>query len=190
MAKIMVLYGTSEGQTAKIAHAVGDAGRRAGHDVHVVHGSSLGADFDVAHYDALVVGASVHEGRHQKYVLDWIRDHRRELEHVPSAFFQVSLSSADASEKSQDEARGYLGEMTRLTGWAPPRVGLFAGALLYTQYAWWKRFVMRKIQESGGGETDTSRDFEYTDWAEVDRWSSELFASLPREPASASASTT
>lgn len=37
-------------------------------------------------------------------------------------------------------------------------------ALLYTKYDFFKRFLMRIISKRSGGDTDTSRDFIYTDW--------------------------
>lgn len=44
---------------------------------------------------------------------------------------------------------------------------LVAGALLYTRYNWIERWVMRRIVRKAGGDTDTSRDYEYTNWAEL-----------------------
>jgi menaquinone-dependent protoporphyrinogen oxidase len=33
---------------------------------------------------------------------------------------------------------------------------------------------MRRISRKEGGDTDTSRDYEYTDWAAVDRFAAEF----------------
>jgi len=60
------------------------------------------------------------------------------------------------------------------TGWHPQRVELVAGALPYTRYNFLVRFVMRRISRKEGGDTDTSRDYEYTDWAAVDRFAAEF----------------
>jgi hypothetical protein len=37
VAKALIVYGTTEGQTAKIAQHLADAGRKLGHGVDVVH---------------------------------------------------------------------------------------------------------------------------------------------------------
>ena len=37
-------------------------------------------------------------------------------------------------------------------------------------------FVMRRIVSKEGGDTDTSRDYEYTDWAAVDAFAREFVA--------------
>ncbi len=60
-----------------------------------------------------------------------------------------------------------------------------AGALLYTKYNFLVRFVMRRIAKKGGPETDTSRDYEYTNWAAldkfVDEFCAEIFATPPEK---------
>ena len=46
------------------------------------------------------------------------------------------------------------------------------------------KLVMRFIVKSAGGDTDTSRDREYTDWDAVDRFAAEFEYPL-REPRAA-----
>ncbi len=46
-------------------------------------------------------------------------------------------------------------------------IEMIAGALKYTQYNWFIRWVMKGIARKEGGSTDTSRDHEYTDWRQV-----------------------
>jgi menaquinone-dependent protoporphyrinogen oxidase len=41
---------------------------------------------------------------------------------------------------------------------------------------------MKQISGSEGGDTDTSRDFEYTDWDEVTRFAEAFFAELSARP--------
>jgi menaquinone-dependent protoporphyrinogen oxidase len=184
MARALILYGTSEGHTAKIANVIGDVGRQAGHEVDVVDGATVGP-IDLARYDGVIVGASVHEVRHQKHVREWIRAHRAVLERVPSAFFQVCLTSVIRDAEHDRQAAEVVAHMSEETGWKPARVGYFAGALLYTKYAWWKRMLMKQISKSQGGDTDTSRDFEYTDWDQVKAWARDAFAAIGERPATA-----
>lgn len=94
MAKVLIVYGTTEGQTAKIAQFVGEAARHAGHEARVVHaGDDEAAQAAEGRWDGVIVGASIHEGRHQRSVRQWIHAQRALLDRVPSAFFQVSLTS-------------------------------------------------------------------------------------------------
>jgi menaquinone-dependent protoporphyrinogen oxidase len=53
------------------------------------------------------------------------------------------------------------------TGWHPVVTKSIAGALLYTRYNWFIRRVMKRIAAKAGGDTDTTRDYEYTDWQDL-----------------------
>ena len=44
---------------------------------------------------------------------------------------------------------------------------IVAGALLYTHYNFFVRWLMKRIVANAGGDTDTSKDYEYTDWSDV-----------------------
>jgi menaquinone-dependent protoporphyrinogen oxidase len=74
------------------------------------------------------------------------------------------------------------------TGWHPAQVGLFSGALLYRQYGFIKRLMMKKIvsDKPGGLSTDTSRDHVYTDWDEIKRFVEAFLERLVREDATQS----
>jgi menaquinone-dependent protoporphyrinogen oxidase len=119
-------------------------------------------------------------GKHENYVLDFVRKNRDALERLPSAFFSVSMAAHDSPE----EAEGYIEEFVRETGWRPSRVGLFGGALLYTHYGFIKRHLMKKIaRDKGNPDTDTSRDYVYTEWDGVRRFAEEFLETLVPEAA-------
>ena len=113
-------------------------------------------------YDGVIVGAAIHMGKHDKHAVGYVRDNRTALEQLPSALFSVSL----AAHGDTPEAEGYVEEFEQETGWRPARVALFGGALLYTQYGFLKRHMMRKIASGKPGNlgTDVSRDYVYTEW--------------------------
>ena len=140
MMRILVPYGKTEGLTAKISEFAADVIRGHGHEAEAVNIKGSGAPSPDG-YDAVIVGASIHMGKHEDYVLDFVRKNRDALERLPSAFFSVSMAAHDNPE----EAEGYIEEFTREAGWRPARVGLFGGALLYTQYVFIKRHLMKKI---------------------------------------------
>ncbi len=175
MSRVLIVYGTTEGQTAKIAQHIGDAIARLGHDVIVRHAPEAD-DAEVAGHDAVVVGGSLHEGRYQRAVRDFVERHGARLASVPSAFFCVSLAAASRDADERAEPVRVARELAARGGWTPATIASFAGALKYTQYSWLKRMLMKHIAAKEGGETDTSRDFEYTDWDEVTRFA-ETFAS-------------
>ncbi|WP_439027222.1 flavodoxin domain-containing protein [Haloarchaeobius sp. DT45] len=170
MAKFLVCYGTGEGQTAKVADAITDDLTARGHSVTELDITAVPPELDVAAFDAVLVGASIHMGAHQKQIVAFVRDNRLALSARPSAFFQVCLSSAAEDEERQLEAARYVEEFVEKTNWHPDRVASFAGAIRYSEYGFLKRVMMKKIASEATGDTDTSRDYEYTDWDAVDRF--------------------
>jgi menaquinone-dependent protoporphyrinogen oxidase len=181
MTKILIAYGTSEGHTAKIARYLADVIRGHGCEAYAVDVERATAGKPDG-YDAVIVGASVHMGKHERYVLHYIRQNRNILQRLPSAFFSVSLAARDDSEEARKEVEGYLDKFVQQTGWRPRQIGRFAGALLYTRYGFFKRSIMRKIaRDKGNPDTDTSRDYVYTDWDSVRRFAEEFLESLTAE---------
>ena len=71
------------------------------------------------------------------------------------------------------------------TGWHPDKVAMFGGALLYTQYGFIKRHMMKKIAGDKPGDlgTDTSRDYVYTEWDGVKRFAEHVATDLDAAPA-------
>ena len=180
MSKIAVLYGTTEGQTAKIAEHIAALVRTHGHTADLRHIAELEDDFDLTGYDGVIVGASIHEGHHQRYVTRWVAQHREALSRKPSAAFTVCLAINSVNAPERAEAEAFAGLYEQRTGWKPDSSAVFAGALRYTQYSWLKRIVMKQIAKHEGGSTDTSQDIEYTDWAKVDAFAAALLDRVAR----------
>lgn len=167
MARVLIPYGTSEGQTAKVAAVIAEVMRERGHEAECVDVGGL-TDHALDDHDGAIVGASIHMGKHDKHVARFVERNRDVLERLPSAFFSVSL----AAHGDPEEARRYVQEFEDGTGWRPDLVAMFSGALLYTQYGFVKRTVMKKIARDKPGNlgVDTSRDYVYTEWDAVKRF--------------------
>ena len=176
MNRVLVCYGSSEGQTATVAERIADELSERGNAVTLAHAKHAPEDLSVSAYDGVVVGASVHFGKHQSFVADFVRKHLEELHRGPSAFFSVSLTAAQANPDSAFEARQYVDEFLEETGWNPDITATFGGALRYREYGLMKRFVMKRIAGRERMDTDTSRDHEYTDWGEVEGFVEEFAA--------------
>ncbi|MFP8952765.1 flavodoxin domain-containing protein [Natrialbaceae archaeon A-arb3/5] len=172
--RILICYGSSEGQTASIAERIGDVLEDEGHEVVLVHAKHPPSDFDIGASDGALVGASIHMGSHQRYVTEFVRRHVDELNRLPSAFFSVSLTAAGDDVESEKTTHELIDAFCAETGWEPNRTLAVAGALRYSQYGLLKRFVMRRIAGKAGGDTETSRDHEYTDWDEVETFAREF----------------
>ena len=181
MSSILVYYGTGEGQTAKVADRISERLESLGHDATAVNAKEAGRDLDLDDYDAVLVGASIHAGKQQKAVRSWAKSNRDALAAKPNGFFQVSLSAADPeNEASAAEAAGYVDEFVEVTGWRPDRIGLFGGALRFSEYGFFLRAMMKFVAKRSYPEEDTSGDVEFTDWESVEAFADE-FATFVEE---------
>ncbi|MFP8957547.1 flavodoxin domain-containing protein [Natrialbaceae archaeon A-CW3] len=174
MATILVLYGTGEGQTAKVADRITDEITARGHETTTVNVSEIGLDLDLDDFDAVLVGASIHMGRQQKAVRKFVSANRDGLVTKPTGFFQVSGSSGEETEKGDAEALGYLDEFIEATNWRPDRIGLFGGALRFSAYGFLMRALFKWMTKKKHPELETSRDVEFTDWDEVEAFANEF----------------
>jgi menaquinone-dependent protoporphyrinogen oxidase len=183
MAHILIVYGTTDGHTRTIAEYITERVRRGGHQVEITD-STTKPPLQPAGFDACFVGGSVHEEKHQRSLAHYVQTNLAELQKIPTAFFSVSMAASVRDEEHLAKARGYIDSFLEQTGWRPDATVPLAGALLYTQYDFFKRMLMKFIAKHQGEETDTSRDHVYTDWGEVDRFVDEFLAShLKSDPA-------
>jgi len=174
MQPILVAYGTTEGQTRKIAEFIAERLRIRGHRVDLVDTATPAAQQVGAAYQAAIVGGSLHQQRHQRSLEHFLKDNRAWLGAMPLALFSVSLAVALGDADSRREARRLLDELAEDRGLKPRAVRCIAGALKYTQYDYLKRQLMRMIARHYDRPTDTSKDVEYTDWGDVESFVDEF----------------
>ena len=186
--KALIVYATRQGQTAKIAGRMAEYLRAHGHEAEVRNAEDPKGDMNPAPFDVVFVAAPIHAGGYPRAVARFVREHRLTLERVPSAFLSVGLAVASRTSDGRAQTMPIVERfLARTGGWQPQRVELVAGALPYSKYNFLLRFVMRRIAKAEGGDTDTSRDYEYTDWNALERFVV-TFAEGGREDAVAAAS--
>ncbi|GAA3910980.1 menaquinone-dependent protoporphyrinogen IX dehydrogenase [Gibbsiella dentisursi] len=175
--KALILYSSRDGQTRAIASYI--ATRLQGvFDCTVV--DLLQAErIDLAQYQRVLIGASVRYGHFHPVLARFAKRHAAQLNGMPSAFFAVNLTARKA-EKRSPETNAYTQKFLHSSPWQPTRCAVFAGALRYPRYRWFDRIMIQLIMRMTGGETDTRKEVEYTDWQQVDRFADE-FRDLPYE---------
>ena len=178
MPDVLLVYASTHGHTAKIAGRIAEVLPGQGVDVDLREAAN--ADVAPAAYDGVLVGGSLHEGHHQREVVEWVKAHRRKLEGRPSAFISVSLTAADDTAESREATQRCIDDFLEATGWTPERTIAVAGALQYREYDVFTRVLMRLMMRRGGHPTDTSHDYDYTDWEAIERFAAE-FATTVKE---------
>jgi menaquinone-dependent protoporphyrinogen oxidase len=184
MPRTLLLYASTHGHTAKIAARIAALLEDGGMTVDLQQLDANKIQPGPAGYDAVILGGSIHAAHHQRALVKWAEQHHTALGLTPSAFFSVCLTAADDDEESRAATRGYLDDFVERTGWTPGHITTFAGAVQYREYDVATRALMRLLMRRMHHPTDSSQDYDYTDWGAVDRWAHELTATLaPRERA-------
>lgn len=181
MSDILIAYATGEGQTAKIANVLAKQFRSDGHSVKTTDLGAGDGEPCAASYDALIVAASVHAGKHQDSVRDFVVRHKNSFCGKPTAFISVSIAAVAAEQagraRADEQVAAFLGQVD----WQPDFVEKFGGAFRYSKFSAVRRWIFRVSQrlfrkELGRqGWPDLTMDLELTDWSAVRRFG-ELFA--------------
>jgi menaquinone-dependent protoporphyrinogen oxidase len=178
MVTVPVFYSTTEGHTRRIAEQIASTLREQGLDSEAVALADSVPAVDWVYARGVVLGASIHRGRHQQAARDFAAREARHLRVRPSAFFSVSLSAGSQHPAEVEAARTLARRFLETVGWQPRRVACFAGKLAYSQYGFLTRQLMRFIAWREGAPTDARHDYEFTDWTAVRRFALDVAADV------------
>lgn len=168
MTRIAVLFATSEGHTRTIAHHLVGllAQREVSAEAHEVGGEGALLALDEA--TAVILAASIHAGAHQRRFVDFVRDHCELLDARPNLLLQVSLTAAESDEEARARVAAFETTFEEAAGWQPARWEPVAGAVLYRQLGFFRRYMVRLVMGMVGGPTDMSQDHVLTRWPGLD----------------------
>ncbi|NNG13073.1 MAG: menaquinone-dependent protoporphyrinogen IX dehydrogenase [Halobacteria archaeon] len=168
MAKILIVYSTTDGHTLEICQRLQQVIEQQAHSVKLV---SLNDEphVNLTPFDKIVVGASIRYGKHKPEVYEFIKRNKLKLESRPNAFFSVN-AVARKPEKCQPETNPYLKKFLRQITWQPGKLAVFAGKIDYQKYNFWDRLIIRFIMWITKGPTDPHTVNEFTNWEQVEEF--------------------
>lgn len=172
--KILICYATTEGQTRKIARFCADTLFARGHSVELLPVAQADP-IDLAVFDAVILAGSVHLGRLQADLSDFVTAHGEMLNTMPTLFLVVSLAAAGQDPKDRHELDRIVSDFCDAAGWTPGATQHVAGAFRFSEYDFFKSLAMRYIASQYGQTVDPHMDKEYTDWSTL----SELLSDWP-----------
>jgi len=170
MSHTLLIYSTNDGQTKKICKAI--EAQLTQDSVSCISLEQAQA-VDWSSIDKVIIGASIRYGHFNKALDKFLTRFKTEIEQRPNGFFCVNLTARKA-EKNTPKTNAYMVKFLTDSPWQPQLQAVFAGALLYSKYGWADKFMIRLIMKITGGETDTSKDIEYTDWDKVTAFAQEI----------------
>ena len=180
MRPILIVHASRFGQTAKIAERIASVLHAEGVDAVVMRADQVPITIDLTAFSGVIVAAPVIMQGHPKSARRFVIRHRVTLDSRPTAFVSVSGSAAGKELRHLLDCERMIERFLEKTDWQPSRTASIAGAFAYTKYGPITKWVMKQIAKKEGAPTDTSRDYELTDWHAVDMFAID-FAAMVRE---------
>lgn len=168
MEKALLLYSSREGQTRKIIRRISELLNDTEVEITDLHQP---LSVNIEDYDRILIGASIRYGHLNKKLYQFIESNKAVLENNRAAFFCVNLTARKEDQgKDTPEGSAYIKTFLKKSPWQPNLIGVFAGALYYPRYNWFDRTMIKFIMNMTGGETDTTKEVEYTNWEKVEQF--------------------
>lgn len=180
MKKVGLLYSTKYGQTKKIMEYIGEHLQTLGLESKLLDINEK-SQINPNDFNLVILGFPVFASRFPKKIIQWVNNNRDYLVKTRSAFFSVSLNAADKRPEARKVDRDLLEAFSKITGWSPSTKSSFAGSLNYPAYAWFIKFILKRIAKAAGGSTDTSKRHEYTNWRAVEEFASAAVRDILKE---------
>lgn len=161
---IGIVYASVDGQTLKICTALEEQFLQNNKTVKLF--SIEDFDQNISDFDQLIIGSSIHYGKHNEKIIAFITQHKEALEQTKNAFFSVNLV-ARKSDKDQPDTNPYFIKFMKTIDWVPNHCAVFAGKLDYKKYSLTDRLMIQLIMWMTKGPTDPKTVKEYTNWDKV-----------------------
>lgn len=159
--KVLIIYGTVEGQTGKIARFAQDRLEALGHTVTLIDADDP-SEIDFDGVEAAILAASVHQRRHPRTFEALLAAHRDDLARIKTLLLSVSMNAAFPEGRA--EAQEYLTEMEMRTGFQPSEQMLVAGALRTAHYDYFAMQVIQHVVMRDRPFDASQTEHEFTDW--------------------------
>jgi len=164
---IAIIYATTEGKTRKVAGAIANRFDAMGWAVKYLDAADKPSAEELKESDAAILAGSLHAHHFQSALFHFVKHNAQHLNAMPTAFCAVSLSAVgDPDEK--EGAQQCVEEFLEKTWWRPTMVEHVAGALRFTQYDFFKSWIMKRIAKDHGLKFEKGEDIEFTDWEALD----------------------
>lgn len=183
MANILVAFETGEGHTAAIARHIAKVMGEKGYQAEIIDVKHIPFNFLPDKFDAFIFGASIHMNHYPSEIKTFIKTYQYQFENCPSAFFSVCFSAAVSDIEAKARVEHYISTFLQELNWQPRLIASFAGALKYTNYGFFKKNFIQQLSLKSGFGTNTSQDYDYTDWQAVQKFAEDFLSSAALTPA-------
>ena len=171
MSSILIIYSSVDGHTKTICERIEGVIKNS------LNTTLMSLDDatheDISKYDKIVIGASIRYGKHRPSLFNFIEKNLDLLNSKYSAFFTVNIV-ARKPEKNTAKTNPYMIKFLKKSPWKPNLLDVFAGKLDFPTYNFFDKYIIKFIMWITKGPTDTSKVYEFTNWAAVDNFAKKL----------------
>ena len=171
MSKTLIIYSTVDYHTKRISEFIAKY-LDSEESIKIVNLEDIN-DYNLNHYDKILLGASIRYGKFRKELYEFIKSNRNLLDKKITCFFGVNLVARKV-EKNSPDTNPYIIKFLEKSNWKPQIIDVFAGNLEYSKYKFFDKFIIKFIMWMTDGPTDTSKDYDFTDWDSVEVFAKKL----------------
>jgi len=171
MSSILIIYSSVDGHTKTICERIEGVIKNSSNTTLMSLDDATHED--ISKYDRIVIGASIRYGKHRPSLFNFIEKNLDLLNSKYSAFFTVNIV-ARKPEKNTAKTNPYMIKFLKKSQWKPNLLDVFAGKLDFPRYNFSDKYIIKFIMWITKGPTDTSKVYEFTNWAAVDNFAKKL----------------
>ena len=180
---VLIVFGSTEGHTRRLAEFLGERLAQAGREIVLRPAPETKGAFDPTGYGLVVVAASLHWGRYQSAVIDFVQRHHQTLNAAPSAFVSVSLAAAGVDQPENVSLEECLAQFLEETSWKPHALHHAAGAIRHSAYDYFKSLAAKLIADDRRDKVTPAEDYDLTDYDALSAFALGLAGEVTASPA-------
>jgi len=171
MSGSLIIYSSTDGHTKVICERMKNFSKNK--EMIKIISLEEAKSFDLSIFNKIIIGASIRYGKHSEELHKFIKLNKDILDQKDNVFFSVNVV-ARKPEKNNPDTNPYIKKFLKTSQWKPKKIGVFAGKVDYPKYNFFDKYIIKFIMFITKGPTDTSKSYEFTDWAKVDDFAKQL----------------
>src|SRR5690554_2691032 len=194
--RIALIYEADTPETRQAADEIATHLKEMSHRVELFTAAAIPEDLELDDYDGVILGSSLVDGEYSPKIEALMGERQRELQHMPSAFFSVSLSEYDDAEALRAESETRIERLIFETDFSPAFVAAFTTELPISSQGFMKQMSMgplsRQMEGEIGFDIADDEDYDTLEGADVEEFVEGFLGQIafmigrPAEPASSS----
>lgn len=157
--KVLIVYASKYGSTGGVADAIAKelCSRDVSADVALVLNPG-----NIGSYQGVIIGSAIYMGKWMPEAVNFVKENKDFLRHVPVAYFLAGISLVDPREEARTKALAFVDPVLKAVPEVKPvSIGTFAGALHYDNLSW----INKKILKAKGAP-----EGDFRNWDAIRAW--------------------